>query len=314
MNYFIMTFILCASLITPSPASAAGLATFEREYRYQANETDNQVSCRMIALEQVKQLLLEELGTYLESNTEVKNFSLTRDKITVLTAGIVRTTIIDEKWDNTVYYLKARIVVDPDDVSRKIDALRRDRQKSEELGATRKLYDAAHLALRGGKLDETEKLLQQLVHEYPRTDYATTGMEQLGKIAQIKQFDIQQRDKLAQNAIRTVRTMVEAYFADWMKIPATLKDLNQSIGDPRRMVATDVQVLYLRQNKAPHDYQYTLYAFHESGQKVYFLRSNDANVSETDKTSGILNTLKKDYQVLETSGQITILGKRQEKQ
>ena len=90
--------------------------TFHREYRYQASEVDSKVSCRAIALEQAKRLLLEELGTYLESETEVRNYQLTKDQITTLTAGIVRTEIVAEKWDGTEYWLKARIVADPDQV------------------------------------------------------------------------------------------------------------------------------------------------------------------------------------------------------
>ena len=79
-------------------------------------------------------LLLEELGTYLESNTEVKNFTLTRDKITIITAGIVRTIILDEKWDKKTYYLKAKITADPEDVTRKIDAIQGPGRKAKNYG------------------------------------------------------------------------------------------------------------------------------------------------------------------------------------
>ena len=89
-------------------------------------------------MEQVKRLLLEELGTYLESETEVKNFQLTRDQIVVLTAGIVRTEIIEEKWDGKVYYLKAIIAADSREVAKSMDRLRKDRQKVKELEETRK--------------------------------------------------------------------------------------------------------------------------------------------------------------------------------
>ena len=71
---------------------------------------------QVIALEQVKRLLLEKLGTYLESETEVKNLQLTKDQIVILTAGIVRTEIIEERWDGKTYYLKAKITADPKDV------------------------------------------------------------------------------------------------------------------------------------------------------------------------------------------------------
>jgi len=107
----------------------AGLITFQKEYTYQASDADSKLSSRAIALEQVKRLLLEELGTYLESETEVKNFQLTKDQIIVLTAGIVRAEIIEEKWDGKTYYLKAKIAADPEDVTNSIDKLRQDRQK-----------------------------------------------------------------------------------------------------------------------------------------------------------------------------------------
>ena len=82
---------------------------FVEEYTYQASEADSKLSSRTIALEQVKRLLLEKLGTYLESETEVKNFQLTKDQIVILTAGIVRAEIIEERWDGKTYFLKAKM-------------------------------------------------------------------------------------------------------------------------------------------------------------------------------------------------------------
>jgi tetratricopeptide (TPR) repeat protein len=132
----------------------ADLLTFQKGYTYQASEADSKISSRAIALEQVKRLLLEELGTYLESQTEVKNFQLTKDQITVLTAGIVRAEVINEKWDGKTYYLKAKITADPKDVANSIDKLRQDRQKIRELEETRKKADEA--------LREIEKLKKEL--------------------------------------------------------------------------------------------------------------------------------------------------------
>jgi len=132
----------------------AGLVTFQKEYTYQASEADSKLSSRAIALEQVKRLLLEELGTYLESETEVKNFQLTKDQIVILTAGIVRAEIIEERWDGKTYSLKAKIKADPKDVTNSIDKLRQDRQKSKELEQTRQKADQA--------LREVEKLKKEL--------------------------------------------------------------------------------------------------------------------------------------------------------
>jgi tetratricopeptide (TPR) repeat protein len=148
--------ILISFLFPPltSHLALAGLVSFQKEYAYQASEYDSKVSCRALALEQVKRLLLEELGTYLESETEVKNFQLTKDQIVILTAGIVRAEVIDEWWDGKTYHLKAKITADPKDVANSIDKLRQDRQKTKELEETRKKADEA--------LREVEKLKKEL--------------------------------------------------------------------------------------------------------------------------------------------------------
>jgi hypothetical protein len=52
---------------------------FIEEYTYRASEADSKLSSRIIAFEEVKRLLLEKLGTYLESETEVKNFHPKKD-------------------------------------------------------------------------------------------------------------------------------------------------------------------------------------------------------------------------------------------
>src|SRR5271157_5286219 len=113
-------------------SSISETKTFIKEYTYQASEFDSKASCRTIALEQVKRLLLEELGTYLENNTEVKNFELTRDKITALTAGIVQTQVLEEKWDGKSYWLKAEVKADPENVAKSIDTLRKDQKRTDE--------------------------------------------------------------------------------------------------------------------------------------------------------------------------------------
>ena len=136
-----------------SPAYAE-IKTFIEEYTYQASEADSKLSSRVIALEQVKRLLLEKLGTYLESETEVKNFQLTKDQIVILTAGIVRAEVIDERWDGKTYSLKAKIQADPTDVANSIYKLRQDHQKTKELEETRKKADEA--------LKEVEKLKKEL--------------------------------------------------------------------------------------------------------------------------------------------------------
>lgn len=142
-----------AILILTNSAFAAN-RTFIKEYIYLASDLDSKVSSRAIALEQVKRALLEELGTYLISETRVKDFQLTKDQITTLTAGIVSAQIIDEKWDGRSYYLKAKISADPDQVAKSVDSLRNDVRKTRELEDARKKADDA--------MREVERLKEEL--------------------------------------------------------------------------------------------------------------------------------------------------------
>jgi len=104
----------------------ASVVSFEEKYIYDASEADSKLSCRAISLLQVKRLLLERLGTYLETKTEIVNHQLTKDEVITLSAGIVKTEILQEKWNGKTYSLTARIEADPDGVAKAIDALKQD--------------------------------------------------------------------------------------------------------------------------------------------------------------------------------------------
>ena len=113
--------------------TSAETKTFIKEYTYQASEADSKQTSRILALEQVKRLLLEELGTYIVSKTVVKDFQLTSDQITVMAAGIVKTEIVNEEWDGKKYWLRAKISADPEKITDSIRTLANDPQKAQAL-------------------------------------------------------------------------------------------------------------------------------------------------------------------------------------
>lgn len=134
----------------------AEIKTFVKEYTYQASEADSKQTSRILALDQVKRLLLEELGTYLESETIVKDFQMTSDEIKILTAGIVSTRVLEEKWDGKQYWLKAEISSDPEEVARSIEVVRNDRQKMKDIKSAN---DKLEIALKD--IDKLKKELKQ---------------------------------------------------------------------------------------------------------------------------------------------------------
>jgi tetratricopeptide (TPR) repeat protein len=131
--------LLCLLFVLILPGlSVAETKIFVKEYRYQASDLDSKVSSRAIALEQVKRLLLEELGTYLESETEARNFQLTRDQIRAYSAGIISTEILQEKWDGVTFYLKARMSADPAEVVKALRSLIYNRNEASQMEDVRR--------------------------------------------------------------------------------------------------------------------------------------------------------------------------------
>lgn len=167
--FFLIIFI-------PNPTSAE-IKTFIKEYSYQASELDSKSTSRAMALQQAKRLLLEELGVFLVSKTEVVNFVLTKDQITTITAGIVSAEVLDEKWDGYVYWLKAKIDADPYVVQQAIELIRNDTKKTEELDAARKRIETLTKDLEAVKSDlgsthqERQKRYTKVVNQRQAMDW-----------------------------------------------------------------------------------------------------------------------------------------------
>lgn len=182
---YLIFFVIFISM--PIHTADAEIKTFVKEYTYRACDEDSRNSCRIIALREVKRLLLEELGTYLESQTEVKNFQMTKDQITTLTAGIVSTEVIEDTWDGEKYWLKAKITANPQEVIKSIDNLRKDREKVKELEELRKkseelLQENKRLnkelkVAKGGKKQEASQAYKRNIDNLSATEWLERGHE-----------------------------------------------------------------------------------------------------------------------------------------
>lgn len=182
--------------------------TFIREYYYQAGESDSKISSRNKALTEVKRLLLEEIGVYLESYI---NYSLeqTDDRITSkflqkeieqLSAGITETTILEENWTGIEYYVKAEITVDPDDVIRQLNNSIEKRKASVVADSLNMLLTEANTSIKAKEseiaslrdsleygqaaLARQEKILHDLNEELNRLKSRYTQYEQQEKAVQ----------------------------------------------------------------------------------------------------------------------------------
>lgn len=150
----IVAYVICFLFLISAAIVFAEIKSLIKEYTYQASELDSKTSCRAIALEQVKRELLEELGTYIESTTVVQDAQIEKDEIKTISAGVVQTKVLDEKWDGQSFWLKAEVSADPDEVAAAIEKVRNDQKLAEELAESQAEKEAA--------LQEVDRLKAEL--------------------------------------------------------------------------------------------------------------------------------------------------------
>lgn len=117
-----------------------------KEYQYNVGDDDSKNSARKKALTQVKVLILEEIGVFVESYLELNSViedkkyqKYFKEEIKNLTAGILKTKILDEKFDGKTYYVKASVLVDPDSVSEGISEILKIKANKSEINKLTKL-------------------------------------------------------------------------------------------------------------------------------------------------------------------------------
>ena len=145
-NKFILLII---TILLLSPAlSRADQKVFTHTVRYVMGENESRQELRELATLEAKRQVLEQVGVYIEAETELKQYiketettfqdeSDYNKEILAITAGVTKTEIASEEWkeENEVFvlYLTCKITVDTEDVNRKIQELVRDRQKLDDM-------------------------------------------------------------------------------------------------------------------------------------------------------------------------------------
>jgi tetratricopeptide (TPR) repeat protein len=183
ISYSILCLLLCGT------GAYAQKKTFTRDYTYQASEADSKVSARAIATTEMRNILLREVGEFLQSEQTLREDETSREyseKTEALTAGIVEMKTLDEQWNGVTYYIKAEMTVDPAGVNRRITEVLNDKQKTKELEEARKRTLAAETeaARLRKELEKTkneqqrlalQKNYQQAVDALSAEEYYTRG-------------------------------------------------------------------------------------------------------------------------------------------
>ena len=154
MKNALLKFAGLAFMLLAFSSGFAQKQTFVRDYTYRASDVDSRVTSRTNATTEMRNILLREVGDFLQSEQTLIRQSVMKNgkeefsedfskKIEAITAGIIEMKVLDEKWNGETYYIQAEMAVDPAEVSKRIAEVMNDKQKTQELeDARRRLQEA----------------------------------------------------------------------------------------------------------------------------------------------------------------------------
>lgn len=115
--------------ISPSIEASTSFIT---EYKYQSSDFDTRLSSRVMAIENIRRVLLGEMAAHFEVEPEIKILNLTTDNISVLTLLVFRPEILNERYISGEYSIKAKVIAENRQFLKYYEALRQEPQKMQE--------------------------------------------------------------------------------------------------------------------------------------------------------------------------------------
>ena len=122
-----MRLLLTLLLLSVSTSALCAEQTYVREYTYKASDLDSKVTARSNALKLVKAGVLEEIITFVNTDSAVGQQQL-GDKFSSSfihhaksqSAGFLKTKLLEETWNGEELWLKAKVTADPEKVRKEL--------------------------------------------------------------------------------------------------------------------------------------------------------------------------------------------------
>jgi hypothetical protein len=210
----------------PKKAPAVRVVTASGDYRM--GDHDTRLDAARMALEAAKRQALEQVATYLESVTEVKNLDVTRDEIRTYTAGIV--TVLNQRSSTqiengaVVMHVDLTAQVDQDEVITAIQALRENESAAVQLASLR---------------TETEQLRQRL-------DAANQALATATTAEQVQALTLQRQQLLNQMQADALVTQAVSGYA--YLTPANVRQINELLQQARQLHPSNPHVAAVQQS------------------------------------------------------------------
>jgi DNA gyrase/topoisomerase IV subunit A len=226
--------LVTGALVIPGVCKA-DITTLYGECEYVMGDNDTKSDAKQLCLMDAKRKVLERVGTYVESNTTVLNFNLTKDEIRTYAAGIIKTEIVSDNMSfngkSMVIQMKIKADVDTSVLANRIIEISKDKDLAQKYIKMQDDYKQLERQIR--------ELQEKLGKEADRTTVKKARLERedafnkLSELEKIKQ-DIKTKTYMAVQNVEIGMTRKEV-----IKLcgpPRTTSDMHtnvyMSMGEP----------------------------------------------------------------------------------
>lgn len=150
--------------------------TIVREFTYNASDIDSKISSRANAQKELRALILNEIGVYVESERILTTLEVGEEfsqnfveNITTLAGGITKLKVLEEKWNGEIFWMKASITFNEDSLANSLKKLINNRDLLKDLNEFKiKLQESEDSILNlKRKIDENKNInIQKVTDEY----------------------------------------------------------------------------------------------------------------------------------------------------
>ncbi len=161
---------LLLGLISISPQASAEIRAVTAEGEYRMSDRDTKEDAIRLAMEEAKRNALEQVASYLEAVTVVRNFDVTQDEIRSYTAGVA--VVLDQKThtrlenETIVIHVTLTAQVDTDEVVQALAAVKQHEEARHELSSLKQELDQLHQDLNAANQALAAATTSEQVQQY----------------------------------------------------------------------------------------------------------------------------------------------------
>ena len=132
----ILLFLACAFFVLSRPSIAKTDVVYAN-YKYVMGDNDTKSDAKRICFLEAKRRCLEKVGTYIESETEVKNYKLTKDEVRTYAAALTKVEVVNEEikfeGESIAIFMTVKAEVDMDSVNSQLARIMQNKSHQNKL-------------------------------------------------------------------------------------------------------------------------------------------------------------------------------------